>query len=389
MRHTTKSCPYCRYAYVRNKIGPRFYWGSPIVVCENCGRGFIDKDGHEMAAEYSSVEKAKLMLGIKSALINIPYIIMGGVILYGTIGSLNAGVALIGIIIGGFLVYGGIRGALACFKMESNSFVEEEYAESLKRLNDPQFAVSYKNLPRLAKYYRKRINESGLGSTQKTVFSDAQRENNGSDKKQDEQPSTLQPTIPASALQTKVFPQDIPLDSKQTHRTGDIYKRATVKEYEAEDTSDSAISFCRYCGSRLLDGAPFCRKCGRRVFEGVTESDITEKKEDDAEELVIQKDKEEKVPAAVKIELNELPPKLQRAFLFLEDGEWERADRYLEAYLDEDPMNAYAYLGKAMLELKIKTPETLAENAEALKDNKSYAKAVRFADEGLKNRLML
>ena len=52
-------------------------------------------------------------------------------------------------------------------------------------------------------------------------------------------------------------------------------------------------------------------------------------------------------------------------------------------------MNAYAYLGKAMLELKIKTPETLAENAEALKDNKSYAKAVRFADEGLKNRLML
>lgn len=39
---------------------------------------------------------------------------------------------------------------------------------------------------------------------------------------------------------------------------------------------------------------------------------------------------------------------LKRAFMFLEDGDWESADKYCEKVLDIDPENAQAYLGKLL-----------------------------------------
>ena len=45
---------------------------------------------------------------------------------------------------------------------------------------------------------------------------------------------------------------------------------------------------------------------------------------------------------------------LERAFMFLEDGEWESADGYCEKVLDIDPKCAEAYLGKLMAETKSK-----------------------------------
>ena len=47
-------------------------------------------------------------------------------------------------------------------------------------------------------------------------------------------------------------------------------------------------------------------------------------------------------------------PLLKRAFMFLEDREWEEADKYCEKVLDLDPENAQAYLGKLMAELRVK-----------------------------------
>ena len=41
-------------------------------------------------------------------------------------------------------------------------------------------------------------------------------------------------------------------------------------------------------------------------------------------------------------------PLLKRAFMFLEDGNWQEADAYCEKVLDQDPENAQAYLGKLM-----------------------------------------
>ena len=48
-----------------------------------------------------------------------------------------------------------------------------------------------------------------------------------------------------------------------------------------------------------------------------------------------------------------ISPLLKRAFMFLEDGNFDGADEYCERVLDQDPENAQAYLGKLMAELEV------------------------------------
>ena len=80
-------------------------------------------------------------------------------------------------------------------------------------------------------------------------------------------------------------------------------------------------------------------------------------------------------------------PLLRRAFMFLEDGEWQSADEYCEKVLDLDPENAEAYLGKLMAELHVRTRDTLKDQPEPFNDRNNYKKAYRFGDEKLKARL--
>lgn len=81
-------------------------------------------------------------------------------------------------------------------------------------------------------------------------------------------------------------------------------------------------------------------------------------------------------------------PLLKRAFMFLEDGDWDSADEYCEKVLDIDPENASAYLGKLLSGLNVRKQEDLKEVAKPFDDNNNYKKAVRFADERLKNELV-
>ena len=80
-------------------------------------------------------------------------------------------------------------------------------------------------------------------------------------------------------------------------------------------------------------------------------------------------------------------PLLRRAFMFLEDGEWQSADEYCEKVLDLDPENAEAYLGKLMAELKVKTRDALKDQAQPFDGRNNYKKAYRFGDEKLKAKL--
>ena len=80
-------------------------------------------------------------------------------------------------------------------------------------------------------------------------------------------------------------------------------------------------------------------------------------------------------------------PLLQRAFLFLEDGDWNDADEQLEKVLDADPENAQAYVGKLMAELHIKKQSMLEACEKPFDENHHYLKAVRFADPALKTAL--
>ncbi len=77
-------------------------------------------------------------------------------------------------------------------------------------------------------------------------------------------------------------------------------------------------------------------------------------------------------------------PLLKRAFMFLEDGDWNSANEYCERVLDIDPENASAYLGKLLSELRVRKQEALKDQAEPFDHNNNYQKAVRFADEKLK-----
>lgn len=78
-----------------------------------------------------------------------------------------------------------------------------------------------------------------------------------------------------------------------------------------------------------------------------------------------------------------ISPLLKRAFMFLEDGDWESADEYCEKVLDSDPENANAYLGKLMAEMRVRKQEDLSKCSEPFDDNNSYKKAIRFGNEQL------
>lgn len=81
-------------------------------------------------------------------------------------------------------------------------------------------------------------------------------------------------------------------------------------------------------------------------------------------------------------------PLLKRAFMFLEDEDWNSADEYCEKVLDIDPENASAYLGKLMADLKVKKREQLKNCSQPFNSNNNYQKAMRFGDEQLKSELI-
>ena len=78
---------------------------------------------------------------------------------------------------------------------------------------------------------------------------------------------------------------------------------------------------------------------------------------------------------------------LRRAFLFLEDGEWSKADEFCEQVLNLDPENAQAYLGKLMAELHVNNQEDLKNCPQPFDSQNNYKKAMRFGDKSLQKKL--
>ena len=74
---------------------------------------------------------------------------------------------------------------------------------------------------------------------------------------------------------------------------------------------------------------------------------------------------------------------LKRAFLFLEDGDWDSADEYCEKVLDVDPECAKAYVGKMLVDFELRRENDLVdyEDAAAITNHVHYQKACRFADD--------
>lgn len=76
-------------------------------------------------------------------------------------------------------------------------------------------------------------------------------------------------------------------------------------------------------------------------------------------------------------------PLLERAFMFLEDGDWGEANEYCEKVLDQDPKNARAYLGKLMAECRACRLEDLQNCEQPFDGSGNYNKILRFAEPKL------
>lgn len=82
-------------------------------------------------------------------------------------------------------------------------------------------------------------------------------------------------------------------------------------------------------------------------------------------------------------------PLLERAFIFLEDGEFGRAEEYLERVLDQEPKNAKAYLGKFLAEYHCIDTNYLTMNGQDswFIDNNNFRKAVAFSQDSQRTEI--
>lgn len=80
---------------------------------------------------------------------------------------------------------------------------------------------------------------------------------------------------------------------------------------------------------------------------------------------------------------------LTRIKLLLEDKDWPNANAnaYCEAVLDTEPENAMAYVYKLMAELRVSEQADLANQKSPFDTKSNYQKALRFADDGLRQTL--
>ncbi len=81
-------------------------------------------------------------------------------------------------------------------------------------------------------------------------------------------------------------------------------------------------------------------------------------------------------------------PLLKRAFMFLEDGDWAKADDFCEQVLNIDPENPRAYVGKLMADMHVKKQDDLKNLPQPFNGNPNYPKIIRFADKDLKEEII-
>lgn len=159
------------------------------------------------------------------------------------------------------------------------------------------------------------------------------------------------------------------------------YRSNSVHEETVQCTESVNIGpgqFCRKCGAQLLPGAKFCNKCGTPIItpERVGGQSLENR---GGEGINVSS-----VSLSSVVHFEKLPPLLRRAFMLIEDDEISQATAYLERILDENPENAYAYLGKALVTLHLHSVDEFENVGEVLGECKPFCRAVQFADGELK-----
>lgn len=105
-------------------------------------------------------------------------------------------------------------------------------------------------------------------------------------------------------------------------------------------------------------------------------------------ENILMVKKESSVEIFMNMDSSNVEGMLKRAFIFIEDGLFEKADRHLEIVLDQDPENAKAYIGKLLVDLRLKKEQQLEGCDHEFENNANYQRALKYADNSLKNILI-
>ena len=82
-----------------------------------------------------------------------------------------------------------------------------------------------------------------------------------------------------------------------------------------------------------------------------------------------------------------IAPLLRRVSLFLEDGDWQKADEYCERILDMDPENGDAYFGKLMAEYHISSEADFAHADPDFINSVNVKRVLRFGDTFLQKKM--
>jgi len=122
---------------------------------------------------------------------------------------------------------------------------------------------------------------------------------------------------------------------------------------------------CNSCKNLIPEDSEFCPFCGNKVVRNLVEHS------DNVEPLHLYQ------PDAL----------LKRAFLFLEEKLFDKADTYVEAVLNKEPENAEAYVAKLLLDLDVSSIDELCDLDEPFDTNINYKRAIRYSNEKLKERL--
>ena len=138
--------------------------------------------------------------------------------------------------------------------------------------------------------------------------------------------------------------------------------------------------YCASCGEETRQDSSACTRCGGTEFVGSIREyiELLNKKQNYSQKTSTE---------ATHSMSGDLFPMFERAKMHLSYGEFADADRVFEDILNRDPNNAEAYVGKLMVDLKVKKESDLKKHPISFAENKYYKYAQRTGNAEVTSRL--
>ena len=103
--------------------------------------------------------------------------------------------------------------------------------------------------------------------------------------------------------------------------------------------------------------------------------------------IIDEKDNHNSLDKGGVVQTPSVEPLTKRIEMFLEDGDFSKADEFCENVLNIDPENSKAYLYKVMALEEVKNDQELAEKGVRIQNDSNFIRSLRFADQEEKSRL--